>query len=215
LSRSCRKRRNSSTFAEGRSKAPFGGANPFNIAESPTMAAMKWLERHFEELICCSCLVVIAVSVFSQVLARYVFEVALHWTEEIAAICMVWAVYTGASLCVRERFHIRILFAVQSMPEKGGRIVIFAADILWAFFSLFMIRVSWEYLGVLWKFTSRSPSLGIDQFYPQSILLIGYALMLARLVQTYVIWYRGGATGLPGMLAEDGLEPGGEGERPL
>jgi TRAP-type C4-dicarboxylate transport system permease small subunit len=53
------------------------------------MSALKWLERHFEELVCCSCLVVIAVSVFAQALARYVFEVTLHWTEEVAAISMV------------------------------------------------------------------------------------------------------------------------------
>jgi TRAP-type C4-dicarboxylate transport system permease small subunit len=107
----------------------------------------------------------------------------------------------GASLCVKERFHIRILVAVQSLPTRFGRYVIFLADAFWAFFCLFMVRVSIDYLAVLWKFTSRSPSLGIDQFYPQSILVIGYGLMLLRLLQTYVQWYREGAEGLPGMLA--------------
>ena len=167
------------------------------------MKALKWLERHFEELICCTCLVIIAGSVFAQVVARYVFEVALHWTEEVAAISMVWAVYMGAALCVRERFHIRILVAVSALPEKLGRLVIFLADGAWAFFCLFMVWVSWDYLAVLWKFTSRSPSLGIDQFYPQSILIIGYGLMLIRLAQTYTQWHRDGQQGLPGMLAED------------
>ncbi len=167
------------------------------------MAGLKWLGRHLEELLCCTALVIIAISVFAQVIARYVFEIALHWTEEVAAISMVWAVYMGASLCVRERFHIRILVAVQALPTRLGRYVIFTADLLWALFSLFMVKVSWDYLAVLWKFTTRSPSLGIDQFYPQSILLIGYALMLIRLIQTYLHWYRDGASGLPGMLAEE------------
>lgn len=167
------------------------------------MAALKWLERHLEELICCTALVIIAVSVFSQVMARYVFEVALHWTEEVAAISMVWAVYMGASLCVRERFHIRIIVAVKSLPVSIGRVVVFIADILWAFFCLFMMRISWEYLGVLWKFPAHSPSLGINQFYPQTILLIGYGLMLVRLVQTYWHWYQDGSDGLPGMLDEE------------
>ena len=85
-----------------------------------------------------------------------------------------------------------------------GRFVIFIADGFWAFFCLFMIRVSWEYLEVLWKYTTRSPSLGIDQFYPQSILVIGYTLMLLRLIQTYAHWWRDGAKGLPGMLEETG-----------
>jgi TRAP-type C4-dicarboxylate transport system permease small subunit len=168
------------------------------------MKALKWLERNFEELICCTCLAVIAVAVFAQVIARYVFEIALHWTEETASMAMVWAVYTGASLCVRERFHIRILVGVKALPTRIGRFTIFISDALWAFFCVFMIRVSWDYLSVFWQFTEKSPSLGIDQFYPQTILLIGYALMLLRLIQTYLQWYRDGAEGLPGMLAETG-----------
>jgi len=168
------------------------------------MNILKWLERHLEELICCTCLVVIAISVFSQVVARYIFSTALHWTEEVAAMSMVWAVYMGASLCVRERFHIRIMVAVAALPARFGRFVIYMADICWAFFSLFMMKVSYDFLAVAWKFPSLSPSLGINQFYPQTILLIGYGLMLIRLIQTYVDWYRDGAEGLPGMLAEDG-----------
>ena len=170
------------------------------------MSPLRWLERHFEEVICCTCLATIAVCVFAQVIARYVFQVALHWTEEVAAMSMVWAVYMGASLCVRERFHIRILVAVKSLPARFGRVVIFIADLLWAFFCLFMVKVSVDYLTVLWKFTARSPSLGIDQFYPQSILFIGYALMLVRLIQLYVTWWREGAHGLPGMLDEEWSE---------
>lgn len=168
------------------------------------MVVLRWFDRHFEEVICCTCLVVIAVAVFSQVVARYVFEIALHWTEEAASIAMVWAVYTGASLCVRERFHIRIMIAVQSLPQRFGRFIIYIADCLWAFFCLFMIRVSWDYLTILWRFPETSPSLGINQFYPQSILIIGYLLMLLRLIQTYIQWHYGGREGLPGMLDETG-----------
>lgn len=179
------------------------------------MAVLKWLERHLEEVICCTALTLISVCVFSQVLARYVFDVALHWTEEVASMSMVWAVYTGASLCVRERYHIRILVAVQALPVKLARVVIFIADISWALFSLFMIRVGWDYLSVLWRYSSHSPSLGIDQVYPQSILVIGYALMLIRLLQTYVLWYRDGHNGLPGMLEEEWETTNENREHPL
>ena len=103
------------------------------------MIGVRWLTRHFEELICCTALAIIAISVFSQVVARYIFEIALHWTEEVASVCMVWAVYTGASLCVRERFHIRILVAVQALPPRLSRFVIYIADFTWAIFCIFML----------------------------------------------------------------------------
>ena len=109
------------------------------------MISLRWVIRHFEELICCTALIIIAFSVFSQVVARYAFEIALHWTEEVAAMAMVWSVYMGASLCVRERFHIRILVAVQALPEKISRFVIYIADFIWALFCLFMMRISWDY----------------------------------------------------------------------
>jgi TRAP-type C4-dicarboxylate transport system permease small subunit len=164
---------------------------------------MRWFFKHLEEVVCCTALVVISISVFAQVIARYLLEIALHWTEEVAAIAMVWAVYTGASLCVRERYHIRIMVFVQNLPLKFSKSIIFAADFIWITFSLFMVKISWEYLAVMWKFPSVSPSLGINQFYPQTILVLGYALMSIRLVETYYHWFRGGAAGLPGILEED------------
>jgi len=56
---------------------------------------------------------------------------------------------------------------------------------------------------VMWKFPTISPSLGINQFYPQTILFIGYSLMVIRLIETYWHWYQDGANGLPGMLDEE------------
>lgn len=173
-----------------------------------------WLLRRLEEVICCSCLVIIAVSVFSQVVARYIFSIALHWTEEVAAMSMVWAVYMGAALCVRERFHIRIIVAVRALPLNFGRLVVYLADILLAIFFVFMMKIGYDFLLVAWKFPSLSPSLGINQFYPQSVLFIGYGLMLVRLFQVYIDWYRSGSVGLPGMLEEDADIREGQ-ERPL
>ena len=104
---------------------------------------------------------------------------------------------------------------MKSLPTGFGRIVIFAADLFWAFFCLLMIKVGWDFLAVGWKYTSLSPSLGIDQFYPQTVLLFGYALILARLVQLYVQWYRDGRQGLPGMLEEEWTETAEDEERRL
>ncbi|MGJ5620443.1 TRAP transporter small permease [Sulfitobacter sp. MF3-043] len=167
------------------------------------MRSLKLLGRHFEEVISCTCIAIIAICVFAQVVARYVFGIALHWSEEVASMAMVWAVYMGAAFCVKERFHIRILVGVKSLPMGLGRWVIFVSDFLWAFFCVFMIKVGVDYLAVAWKFSSTSPSLGINQFYPQSILVIGYALMLIRLILLYVDWYKDGRDGLPGMLDEE------------
>lgn len=170
------------------------------------MPLIRWLDRHFEEAICCFCLSLVSICVFLQVIMRYVFNTALQWSEEVAAMGMVWAVYMGASLCVRERFHIRIMAGVLLFPTKIARSVIIFADLLWAMFCIFMLVISYEYLSVLAQYTSRTPRLGIDEFYPQSILVIGYGLMLLRLLQIYLEWARSGYRGLPGMRPEHQID---------
>lgn len=164
--------------------------------------ALVMLEAHFEEAICSIALCVVATAVFLQVIMRYVFATALQWSEEVAAIGMVWAVYMGASLCVRERFHIRIMAGIMAFPRRITLAFVLLADLMAGAYCVMMLVVSWEYLGVLAKYTSRTPSLGIDEFYPQTILVIGYTLILARLVQVYVIWVTQGRIGMPGMRAE-------------
>ena len=164
--------------------------------------ALILVERHFEEALSCLGLSVVAVCVFLQVIMRYGFNSALQWSEEVAAIAMVWAVYMGAVLCVRERFHIRIMAGVMLLPVKAATAVVILADLLWLGFSLAMLWISADYLGVLWTFTSTTPRLGIDEFYPQSIVFIGYALMILRLAQLYAVWWRGGRRGIPGMRPE-------------
>ena len=170
------------------------------------MRVARWLERHLEEAVCCVALSAVATLVFLQVIMRYVFDTALQWSSELAAIAMVWAVYMGAALCVRERFHIRIMAGVTALPTALGKPVVFLADALCMAFAVLMLVVGVEYLGVLAQYPSRTPRLGIDELWPQSIVVVGYALILARLVQVYVLWWRDGREGLPGMRVEEDLD---------
>ena len=156
------------------------------------------LERHFEEAIASFCLSVIAVCVFLQVVLRYGFGTALTWTEELAGFAMAWAVYMGAALGVRERFHIRILVGVFALPRLLQLPVVLTADLLWLLFNLIMIWFGLEYVELLWTRTAIAPALGIDQVWPQSIIVIGYLLITARLLQIYWLWWAGGRQDIPG-----------------
>ena len=77
---------------------------------------IKLFESKFEEIFACLALVIISLCVISQVISRYVFNFGITWTEELAGFAMPWAIYMGAALGVRERFHIRILVGVRSLP---------------------------------------------------------------------------------------------------
>ena len=158
----------------------------------------NFLESKFEEIFACFALVIISLCVIFQVISRYVFNFGITWTEELAGFAMPWAIYMGAALGVRERFHIRILVGVRSLPMLTQYLIIFAGDFLWLAFNIFMIKYGIDYLTLMWEFPVISQTLSISNFWPETIIVIAYSLMLLRLVQIYVKWFRDGRNGLPG-----------------
>ena len=158
----------------------------------------NFLESKFEEIFACIALVIISLCVIFQVISRYVFNFGITWTEELAGFAMPWAIYMGAALGVRERFHIRILVGVRSFPMLIQYLIIFIGDFLWLAFNIFMIKYGIDYLKLMWEFPVISQTLSISNFWPETIIVIAYSLMLLRLVQIYVKWFRDGRKGLPG-----------------
>ncbi|MCA0976541.1 TRAP transporter small permease [Halomonas denitrificans] len=176
---------------------------------------MRRFFNSFEEYTAKIALCVIALCVFSQVICRYVFGVAITWTEELSGFAMVWAVYMAAAMAVRDRFHLRILIFVKLLPRRMAVLSIMLGDVLWLVFCSIMLVAGWEYISLLWERHYVSPSLGVDQKWPQSIVVIGYVLMVARIFQSYVHWLRSGKEGLPGVIDEPAHKAGPRNESDL
>jgi C4-dicarboxylate transporter DctQ subunit len=110
---------------------------------------------------------------------------------------MVWAVYMGAAVAVRERAHLRILDGVLKLPRAIGAGIIVTADLLWLAFNILMVALGLQYLQLLWQRTFVSPALGIDQKWPQMCVMLGFLLMIVRLFQIYYRWSRRRFKGYP------------------
>lgn len=167
--------------------------------KQPFKKAGKWIEGNFEEVFSILFLAIMALCVFGQVIARYLFSTAITWSEELSGICMAWAVYLGGALGVREKFHIRITMLVVAFPRRIATALLIFGDLLWMGFNLAMIFFGTEYLLLLWRRTYISPSLGIEQKWFQMIVALGYILMSLRLFQVYFHWFKSGTKGLPGV----------------
>jgi TRAP-type transport system small permease protein len=60
----------------------------------------------------------ITVVVFVQVVFRYVLELPLSWSEEVARFGFVWLVFLGAGLLTRMGDHIRVSSFLDAFPER-------------------------------------------------------------------------------------------------
>lgn len=155
------------------------------------------LDRYFEEVICTICLTVVMGSVLLQVILRYFFSTAAAWAEETAVYGMIFAVYLGATMAVRERAHIRITLLVSRLPRALQVGVVVLADTLWAGFVIFMIVQTTIYTQLLFNVTYMTPGLGIEQRWVQMIIPMAFGLMLFRILQVYWRWGRDGWKDLP------------------
>ncbi|MCG8354567.1 MAG: TRAP transporter small permease [Kiloniellales bacterium] len=152
-------------------------------------ALLGILDRWFEETACAVLISVMGAMIFLQVIMRYVFSHPLSWTDEVAVYCMVWSVYLGGSLAVRERAHIRVLNGIRAFGGRTSLALIVLSDSLWAAINLLLI---WQGLVLeisFWEQPYISPALGIDQKWPYLIVPFGFALMTLRLGQIYLRWF--------------------------
>jgi TRAP-type C4-dicarboxylate transport system permease small subunit len=159
-----------------------------------------WLSiggRTFEDWAACFLVALISACVCLQVFSRYVLNIGLVWTEDVAMFAMTWAVYFGAAMAVHEKFHVRMMASVMILPYRAAWAVTFVADLIWAAFLIFMMVYGWEYLELLWQQQSLIASMKIDAKWFQTIIVIGNGLMLYRLLEAYAHWWRGDRKGFP------------------
>ncbi|MFD1158491.1 TRAP transporter small permease [Roseovarius aestuarii] len=155
------------------------------------------LDRYFEEVLCTIFLSVVVGSVLMQVVMRFVFHSAAAWAEETAVYGMIFAVYLGATMAVRERAHIRITLLTSRLPRKLQIFSVVLADMLWLAFVIFMIAQTATYTQLLFNVTYQTPGLGIEQRWVQMFIPMLFCLMLFRILQVYWRWKNDRFRGLP------------------
>jgi|TARA_B110000003_G_C16643174_1_gene530971 TRAP-type C4-dicarboxylate transport system permease small subunit len=155
------------------------------------------VDQYFEEVLCIFFLSVVVGSVLMQVVLRFFFHTAAAWAEETAIYGMIFAVYLGATMAVRDRAHIRITLLVSRLPFKMQVCSIVLADIMWMGFVIFMIVQTSTYTQLLFNVTYQTPGLGIEQRWVQMFIPILFGLMLFRILQVYWRWRARAFKGLP------------------
>jgi len=113
------------------------------------------------------------VSVFLQVITRYVTQSPLPWTEEASRFCFIWIVLWGASICVKRQRHFAVDLLPSTLSPRTKWIILILINLLvmafaivlivhgWRFFKIGLIRMSpTGYLRMAWAY-SAIPTSGI------------------------------------------------------
>ena len=86
------------------------------------MKAVKWLDKHLEEVILVLLLSLIVLVMLYQIVMRYVFNDSLTWSEEFCRYCFIWFMFVGFSYSIRFDLDLRVDAIVNLLPvavKKG------------------------------------------------------------------------------------------------
>lgn len=94
------------------------------------MKTLRFLVRHFDEIVSGTLLVLMTAATFTNVVARYAFNNPIMWAEEFPRYTFIWVVFMGAVTCTKHRRHIAIDGLVLALPTRLRGITQVLVDVL-------------------------------------------------------------------------------------
>ena len=160
-----------------------------------------------EEAILSIFLVVMTLLVFLDVVMRFGFNSGIAWSQEVTLYMMAWFVLFGASYGVKVGAHIGVDSFVKIFPRPIRRVLgLLSVSVCIAYSIIFMIA-AWNYLAKLHKIHIEMEDLEIERWMSESIIFIGFILLLYRFIQLFIKILKGDAEGFSHLdEAEESLE---------
>ena len=111
-----------------------------------------------------------------QVLARFVFNKPLPWSDELAVILYIWVILWAAAFMVPEREHVVFDLVYHLMPPGVRRTMRLLAHLMIGGLAAWALPASWSYI----RFMARegTPVLGL----PFMWVFLPFAFLLVSLV---------------------------------
>ncbi len=112
------------------------------------------------ELTIVSCLAVMAMLVFGNVVLRYGFNSGIAVSEELARLLFVWLVLLGAILATRQHAHIGFDTLVQNLPYRWKKVATTFTGLLMLAACVIFVVGGWQQTTI--NLDNSYPVLGIS-----------------------------------------------------
>jgi len=150
------------------------------------MKVLKWLDENFEEKLMSSALWAIVIIMGIQVIMRYIFKASLTWSEEVSRYLFVWMVFIGMSYGIKNGTHMRIDMLEHFIPKLQKPLGILA-DTCFLVFAAYMIGPGMSVIKSITASGQTSPAAEIPMEIVYISLLVGFFLVVFRVVQKYIL----------------------------
>jgi C4-dicarboxylate transporter, DctQ subunit len=121
------------------------------------------------------------ISVFIQVIMRYLFQSAITWLDELVHIEVIFLTFFGASLCVKYGAHISVDALKKSVHKEPYRSVMEALNhLVMAAYVSVLVWFGLKLISAMTTHTYYTPTLRIPKHYLYFIVCVALALIGIR-----------------------------------
>lgn len=147
---------------------------------------LKMLNKNAEQWALVIIYMMLVLTMFIEVLRRELLSYSSVWGEEIVRYSFIYLVWIGAAAAVRERGHIRIDVIFSFVSPRVKAMLSLLGDIVMLIVALVALFYSFGTVLSSAKYGSVSHGLRISQVWFLSAIPIGFALVILRLVQSFL-----------------------------
>lgn len=141
-------------------------------------------------------MLVMTVAVCLQIVFRYIFNVPLGWSEEVARFSFVWVSFFGASALMRVREHINVNVLVERFPPRVRAACVLLADLVSLFCVYFFVVGGISLTANEWEQLAPATQIPMGWVYlaiPISAVLMAGWVVLQTVASGLRLWGKGPA----------------------
>ncbi len=150
------------------------------------MRVIKWLDKYFEEMLLIGLLVMMTLIMGLQVVARYLFNSSMSWTEEVTRYLFVWSGFISIGYGVHKGVAIRIDMFAEKLKPKAKALLYIGNHLIELVFFLYLMPFAFRYLVQTIISGQVSTACQMPMSILQSAPFVGFVVCIIRLIQSIV-----------------------------
>ncbi|MBS6569046.1 TRAP transporter small permease [Klebsiella grimontii] len=126
-----------------------------------------------------STLCLMTILVFCNVILRYFFHSGIPWSEELARICFVYAIFIGIIIAARSHSHLIVDFITSRLSLKTQKWASLIANLLSIFILLIIVDGAWDLMQLTKDLKMPATELSTSWLYLAAFISsIAYIIIL-------------------------------------
>ena len=151
------------------------------------MGDLNRFTNKFELYLSAFCLFAMVTILFAQVIARYIFNNAFAWAEEVALIFFTLTVYFGACGAVLRKNFLRVELLLGKLKPRTRKIMEIVSDLFFVLFNVIIMVNIIPLVTRLQANNTRFATTGLPKWLVYVFLPSLLFLMSIRLIQSCII----------------------------